>query len=115
MLDVFKNPKQPITKRFVQQVTEPEETKETIQHLLEHYPHGQVVKLTFIGEAAEHPLITNLIRNFDVAVNILQGKISQRKMDHMEHCLFILMGTTSEIQKAIELYSLTASRRGGDQ
>ena len=35
VLDVFKNPQQPITKRFVQQVTEPEETKETTEHLLE--------------------------------------------------------------------------------
>ena len=35
VLEVFKNPQQPITKRFVQQVTEPEETKETIEHLLE--------------------------------------------------------------------------------
>ena len=35
VLEVFKNPQQPITKRFVQQMTEPEETRETIQHLLE--------------------------------------------------------------------------------
>ena len=38
VLDVFKHPQQPITKRFVQQVTEPEETRETIEHLLELYP-----------------------------------------------------------------------------
>ena len=37
VLEVFKNPQQPITKRFVQQVTEPEETKETIEHLLRIY------------------------------------------------------------------------------
>ena len=34
VLEVFKDPQQPITKRFVQQMTEPEETRETIQHLL---------------------------------------------------------------------------------
>ena len=58
VLEVFKNPQQPITKRFVQQVTEPEETMETIEHLLELYPTGQVVQLSFIGETAETPLIT---------------------------------------------------------
>ena len=77
VLEVFKNPQQPITKRFVQQVTEPEETKETIEHLLGLYPSGQVIQLAFVGEGAEQPLITNLIRNFDITVNILQGKISQ--------------------------------------
>jgi D-methionine transport system ATP-binding protein len=77
VLEVFKDPKQPITKRFVQQVTEPEETRETIQHLFKQIHSGQVIQLSFIGEGTEQPLITNLIRNFDVTVNILQGKISQ--------------------------------------
>ena len=77
VLEVFKDPEQPITKRFVQQVTEPEETRETIQHLFEQIESGQVIQLSFIGEGTEQPLITDLIRNFDVTVNILQGKISQ--------------------------------------
>src|SRR6478752_5910590 len=41
VLEVFKNPQQSITKRFVQQVTEPEKTKETIEHLHEVYSTGQ--------------------------------------------------------------------------
>src|SRR3954468_24951803 len=66
VLDVFKTPQQPITKRFVQQVTEPEETIETIEHLLGLYPSGQVIQLSFVGEGAEKPLMTNLIRNYDI-------------------------------------------------
>ncbi len=102
VLDVFKNPQQPITKRFVQQVTEPEETKETIGHLLELYPQGKVVQLSFVGESTEQPLITNIVRDYDVVVNILQGKIS-----HTQHgsygTLFIHMdGEAIEIQKAID-------------
>lgn len=79
VLDVFKDPKQAITKRFVQQVTEPEETKETIQHLLGQITSGKVLQLTFVGDGTERPLMTNLIRQFDVTVNILQGKISQTR------------------------------------
>ncbi|WP_066065808.1 methionine ABC transporter ATP-binding protein [Neobacillus soli] len=102
VLDVFKNPKQPITKRFVQQVTEPEETKETTDHLLERYPEGQVVQLTFVGEATEQPLITNLIRDFDVVVNILQGKISHTQNGSYGTLFIHLDGQSSEIQKAID-------------
>lgn len=90
VLEVFKDPKQLITKRFVQQVTEPEETKETIQHLLGQIQSGKVIQLTFVGEGTEHPLITNLIRNFDITVNILQGKISQTQ-DGLYGTLFIHM------------------------
>src|SRR3954471_22226123 len=58
VLEVFKNPTAQITKRFVQQVTEPEETKETMEHLLERYPEGKVIQLSFVGEDTESPLIT---------------------------------------------------------
>jgi len=101
VLDVFKNPQQPITKRFVQQVTEPEETKETIEHLLERYPYGKVVQLSFVGEAAEQPLITTLIRDFDVVVNILQGKISHTQNGSYGTLFIHLDGQADEIQKAI--------------
>jgi D-methionine transport system ATP-binding protein len=77
VLEIFKDPQQQITKRFVQQMTEPEETRETIQHLLKEIKSGKVIRLSFIGEGTERPLMTDLIRNYDVTVNILQGKISQ--------------------------------------
>ena len=48
VLDVFKDPKQPITKHFVQQMTEPEETKETIQHLLGKITSGKFSSLPLL-------------------------------------------------------------------
>lgn len=102
VLEVFKNPQQSITKRFVQQVTEPEETKETTRHLLEKYPEGKVVQLSFIGERTDQPLITELIRNYQIVVNILQGKI-QHTQDGSYGTLFIhLNGPTEEVEKAIQ-------------
>jgi D-methionine transport system ATP-binding protein len=102
VLEVFKNPQQPITKRFVQQVTEPEETKETVEHLLEQYHSGEIVQLTFVGESAEQPVITSLIRHFDVTVNILQGKISQTQSGSYGTLFIHLDGSKDEIAKAIE-------------
>lgn len=102
VLEVFKNPQQPITKRFVQQVTEPEETKETVDHLLSLYPHGRVVQLTFVGEGAEQPLITNLVREFPIMVNILQGKISQTQNGSYGTLFIHLDGEESDLQRAIE-------------
>ncbi|WP_075982789.1 methionine ABC transporter ATP-binding protein [Bacillus massilinigeriensis] len=102
VLDVFKNPQQSITKRFVQQVTEPEETKETVDHLLANYPQGKVVQLGFIGESAEQPVITNIIRKYNVTVNILQGKISQTQSGSYGTLFIHLDGDEEEILKAIE-------------
>lgn len=102
VLDVFKNPQQPITKRFVQQVTEPEDTKETIGHLLKRYPSGKIVQLTFIGESAEQPVITELIRHHDITVNILQGKISQTQNGSYGTLVIHLDGDDEKVNKAVE-------------
>jgi D-methionine transport system ATP-binding protein len=102
VLDVFKNPKEQMTKRFVQQVTEPEETKETMDHLLERYPAGKVIQLTFVGDHAESPLITKLVRNFELDVNIVQGKISQTRSGSYGTLFIHLDGKEDEMLRAIE-------------
>ncbi|MBP2240419.1 D-methionine transport system ATP-binding protein [Cytobacillus eiseniae] len=102
VLDVFKNPQEVITKRFVQQVTEPEETKETTKHLLEKYPDGKVVQLTFVGETTDQPLITDLIRGYEITVNILQGKISHTQNGSYGTLFIHLNGSKEEVEKAIE-------------
>lgn len=102
VLDVFKKPQAPITKRFVQQVTEPEETKETAEHLLERYHSGLVVQLTFIGDAAEQPVITNLIRHHRVTVNILQGKISQTQSGSYGTLFIHLDGSKEAVDQAVD-------------
>jgi D-methionine transport system ATP-binding protein len=102
VLEVFKHPKQPITKRFVKQVTEPEETNEVVAHLLELYPKGKVIQLSFVGEATEKPLITTLIRQFAIDVNILQGKISQTQSGSYGSLFIHLDGDEQELNKALE-------------
>jgi len=98
VLELFKNPQQPITKRFLNQDNEPEET---IEQLLEHYPDGKVIKLSFIGDSTEQPLITNLVRQFDINVNILQGKISQTQNGAYGTLFVQLQGEEAIINQAI--------------
>ncbi|WP_243290523.1 methionine ABC transporter ATP-binding protein [Bacillus sp. FJAT-47783] len=102
VLNVFREPKQPITRRFVQQVTEPEETTETIEHLLTHYDSGKIVKLMFIGEAAEQPVITRLMKEYDITINILQGKISQTQRGAYGTLFLHVDGDSQNVEEAIE-------------
>ncbi|WP_312092487.1 methionine ABC transporter ATP-binding protein [Niallia sp.] len=102
VIDVFKQPKKEITKRFVQQVIEPEEAKDTIEHLTEQYQTGSLIMLGFVGESAEQPVITNLIRSFAVSVNIIQGKISPTQNGSYGTLYIHLDGEKEEIEKAIQ-------------
>ncbi|WP_413378594.1 methionine ABC transporter ATP-binding protein [Alkalihalobacillus sp. 1P02AB] len=101
VLDVFRKPVQDMTKEFVKQITEPEETMESLEHWLQQGIDGEVVKLTFVGEGAERPLITELIRKYQVDVNILQGKISKTRESSYGTLFIHLTGDKEEIDKAI--------------
>jgi D-methionine transport system ATP-binding protein len=79
VLDVFRNPKQEITKDFVKQISETENTRETIRQLSEQLGAATLVKLTFVGETAGRPLISELFRHTNVDLNILEGSISQTR------------------------------------
>ncbi|WP_158737836.1 methionine ABC transporter ATP-binding protein [Alteribacillus sp. YIM 98480] len=101
VLDVFRHPKQDMTKEFVKQVTEPEETMEAIEGLLEDRDMGPVVKLMFLGEDAEQPVMTELIQTCGVSVNILQGKVSKTR-DGSYGTLFVqLQGEKKNLDKAL--------------
>lgn len=101
VLDVFKNPQMQITKRFVKQTTDPEETKIPMAHLLRQYPDGIMLQLKFIGESTEQPIITKLIRKFDININILQGNISQTRGGSYGSLIVQAQGESQQIEKGI--------------
>lgn len=101
VLDVFRQPKQEMTKEFVKQVTEPEQTIETINHVLEKTGTGKIIQLTFVGVDAEKPIISQLIRGFEIEVNILQGKISQTQEGPYGALFIHIDGSDQEVEKAI--------------
>lgn len=102
VLEIFQTPKQEITKRFVAQVTESEDSSETIKNLRELYPTGELVKLVFVGEQAEQPILTQLIRKYPVEVNIVQGKVSHTQRGAYGTLILQLKGTDAEIRQALE-------------
>lgn len=77
VLTVFSNPQHPVTERFVKQVASEDDSLETVEHLIKKFPKGKIVLLKYLKEKAEQPFITNVIRNYQVEINIIQGKVVQ--------------------------------------
>ena len=77
VLTVFSNPQHPVTERFVKQVASEDDSLETVEHLIKKFPEGKIVLLKYLKEKAEQPFITNVIRNYQVDINIIQGKVVQ--------------------------------------
>ena len=84
VLQVFQAPQAAITKKFVSQITDTKETQDTVAQIKTNYPTGQLVKLILLVKT-EQPVISHLVKQFDVEVSIVHGNISQTKMVHMVH------------------------------
>ncbi|OTN77684.1 ABC transporter ATP-binding protein [Enterococcus sp. 8G7_MSG3316] len=102
---VFSNPQQAVTKRFVQQDLEPEEDPEELrQAFVRENPHGRLVTLTFTQDNANEPVISQAIRQFNIDVNVVYGKIQQTNEGSFGALTVLLTGETSEIDQAVAFF-----------
>jgi D-methionine transport system ATP-binding protein len=101
VLEVFHHPQEEITKDFVNQLSEPEEMKESIAHLATSQ-EGELVQFTFLKGKTGSPLVTELIRQFDIEVNIIQGKISHTQDGPYGKLSVFLKGEPTVVESALK-------------
>ena len=77
VLTVFRTPSHSVTKRFVKQVVNEDESLNMLDTLSKQFPDGKIVLLKYFQGNAEKPFITNVIRKYDVDINIIHGKVVQ--------------------------------------
>ena len=102
VLDVFRNPQAEITKNFVMQASDMKEIKESVQQILEHFTSGKIIKLTFVGNTSEQPIITKLIKKYNVDVNIVHGNISQTAKGPYGTLIVQIDGEQNNIDEALK-------------
>ncbi|TJX15127.1 ATP-binding cassette domain-containing protein [Tissierella creatinini] len=62
---------------------------------------GTLIRLSYLGESAKRPIISKVIRNFNVDVNILSGNINKLHETNVGHLILELIGNEDEIKKTI--------------
>ena len=105
VLDVFTNPQQPITKEFVSVLLSndlPVGFREREVHQEQFSGSILLIRITFIGESANEPVISRLIKNFDLNVGILFGSLDDIKGVPFGRLIISLDGRQLEIQEALE-------------
>lgn len=101
VLQVLTKPEAQITQRFMKQVTGEEELD--LGLLFEQIgPDDQLVRLHFVGDRAQDSFISDLIRNFNVNISIVHGKITQTKTGQYGSLIVSLQGVELEMNKALE-------------
>jgi len=94
--DIFTNPKEPLTKSFIDSVLQ----FDLPENLLSKRT-GTIVKIQFKGEIAEEAIVSDMLQLFKVKGNFLHGKIEY--IQDMPLGIFImeLTGEATEIDQAI--------------
>ncbi len=105
VLDVFTNPQQAITKEFIGVIIShdiPEAFKDAQISATPLLDSSLLVRLSFIGNSAGEPVISGLIRRFEVDTNIIYGNVDHIKSTPYGTLVIEITGDDAEIQKALD-------------
>ena len=104
MFELFTNPKTPTTKDFIKSINNVElpAILKGVPLSKEYIEGGKLLlRLSFIGSSAGDPLISSLVKKFDVDVNILYGNIDSIKDTPYGTLLVEISGVRSSIKDAL--------------
>lgn len=109
VLDVFSQPEQEVTRKFVGQIMGETDEGEDIHQIIQNYEQGKIIRLHFIGETIHQALISQLAKKFKVDINILQGKITQTKGGAYGALIVQIEGDDEEVTEAIDYVAADTS------
>ena len=102
VLDVFSNPQQDITKRFIQSVipdTIPNTVIEKIRAQKENY---KIVKVRFLGDKATDNVLYEINQTFDVQTNVLFASVNELQKHVLGIFIIQIIGTDTAIQHVMD-------------
>lgn len=105
VLEIFTNPKEEITKEFMSVLSDnelPAAYRKSIVSKEYVSGHTMLLRLTFIGEKADDPIIAQLIRKYpNLEISILYGDLSQIQMTPYGRMIIGLDGNKEDVENAI--------------
>jgi len=106
VVNIFKKPKEPATKKFIQQDTTPgnENIEKVFAELSKEYPNGKLLHLKFHDQVAQAPIISQVSRKHNVNINIIQGNIQSTQAAYIGSLYVQLLGDKEAVQLAIEAF-----------
>lgn len=110
VLKLFQNPQHSVTERFVKDDIDDEEASLAIDEVREEFPHSKIIKFGFVGTKSKTPVVSQVIKSFDLDMNILSGNIKNTNNESYGH-LYVALDiddtVLEELKAALELEDIT--------
>lgn len=100
VLDVFSNPKMPITKKFVEQLMG-KKVKEVATDLFLTKENDKIFKLQFLNDNVNQTIISKVAKKFAVDLNIIQADVKQTQEGAYGSLYIQMIGETEEVEAAL--------------
>lgn len=102
VIEVFKNPQQPITKQFVGEERVDDEIDEVFHHLSTSLRPGVAVRIQYLGDRTGDAVLSEAIRKLDATVSILQAKVNITQKGILGSMIILIEEEPSKAEKVIE-------------
>ena len=105
VLEIFSDPKQPLTQDFISTATGIDEAMVKIekQEIVEHLSENSIlVQLKYAGASTDEPLLNELYKHYQVTANILYGNIEILDGTPVGELVVVLSGEKEALAKAQE-------------
>lgn len=101
VLDVFSNPKEAMTKSFVQTVIPDKIPENIIEDLHKDTRNYKLVKIRFLGSDAKKSSLCYINKHFDVETNVLFASVTQLQQTVLGIFIIQIVGDQADIDKVI--------------
>ncbi|MGT2674289.1 methionine ABC transporter ATP-binding protein [Streptococcus rupicaprae] len=111
VLDIFSNPKEPLTQDFIKTATGIDEALAKIerQDVVQNLPQGsQLVLLKYAGATTDEPILNEIHERFNVKANILFATIEMLADTPVGEMIVILSGTDESVYQATQALKLAS-------
>ncbi|WP_147198746.1 ATP-binding cassette domain-containing protein [Pantoea sp. MBD-2R] len=100
VLSLFGQPQDAVTASFVRSVIHDRLPEQTLARIRQQ-GHSRALRLEFIGQTAQQPIISQLMRKFPVEVNILFANMSEVQSTILGFMIVQIGGKTADTEAAI--------------
>lgn len=101
VFDIFTNPQQPTTQRFVRSVMNDELPESLLEQIQNAGTNHSIYRIQFHGTSVGRPLISQVSREFNLDLNVLFGNITELQGKPYGNLIVEFIGDRAEIIRAL--------------
>lgn len=105
IIEMFTNPQKSLTREFINTATHfDQEIALVLTHPITQSidDNGEIIRLSYVGEETTKPILSNLVREFDVNINILYGHVEILQNIPIGNMLVAVEGHPENVQKVMD-------------